>query len=57
MFISDNPAFDFQWINHGFWHALVVRVTPHYHDPVNYAMGNVEAFETFQRLHREGRLR
>jgi len=22
VFISDNPAFDFQWINHGFWHAL-----------------------------------
>jgi hypothetical protein len=22
VFVSDNPAFDFQWINHGFWHAL-----------------------------------
>ena len=33
------------------------RVTPHDHNPVNDAMGNVEAFETVQRLHREGRLR
>jgi hypothetical protein len=33
------------------------RVTPHDHNPVNDAMGNVEAFETIQRLHREGRLR
>jgi hypothetical protein len=33
------------------------RVTPHDHKPVNDAMGNVEAFETIQRLHREGRLR
>jgi hypothetical protein len=22
VFVSDNPAFDWQWINHGFWHAL-----------------------------------
>jgi hypothetical protein len=22
VFVSDNPAFDFQWINHGFHHAL-----------------------------------
>ena len=87
VFVSDNPAFDFQWINHGFWHALGdnpfghsgrrigdyyagltgdfrraqdwkrFRVTPHDHNPVNDAMGNVEAFETIQRLHREGRLR
>ena len=83
VFISDNPAFDFQWINHGFWHALGenpfgqsarrigdyyaglvgdfrraqdwkrFRVTPHDHNPVDDAIGNVEAFETFQRLHRE----
>jgi hypothetical protein len=87
IFVSDNPAYDFQWINHGFWHALgenpfghsgrrigdyyagltgdfqqtqgwkQYRVTPHDHNPVNDAMGNVEAFETIQRLHREGRLR
>lgn len=73
--VSDNPAYDFQWINHGFhkwlgrnplghsarrigdfyaglcndfyqtqnWKNL--RVTPHDHDPVHDAMGNVEAFE------------
>jgi DNA polymerase III epsilon subunit-like protein len=87
VFVSDNPAYDFQWINHGFWHALDenpfghsgrrigdyyaglvgdfrraqdwkrFRVTPHDHDPVNDAMGNVEAFEKIQRLHAEGRLR
>ena len=74
IFVSDNPAFDFQWINHGFHHALGrnpfghsarrisdfyaglvgdfgntqawkrFRVTPHDHNPVNDAMGNVEAF-------------
>lgn len=22
IFVSDNPAFDFQWINYGFWHTL-----------------------------------
>ncbi len=87
VFVSDNPAYDFQWINHGFWHAIGAnpfghsgrrigdyyagltgdlwqtqawkefRVTPHDHNPVNDAMGNVEAFATIQRLHREGRLR
>lgn len=87
LFVSDNPAFDFQWINHGFWHALAenpfghsgrrigdyyaglvgdfrraqdwkrFRVTPHDHNPVHDALGNVEAFETIQRLHAEGRLR
>jgi hypothetical protein len=86
VFVSDNPAYDFQWINHGFWHALDrnpfghsgrrigdyhaglvgdfrraqdwkrFRVTPHDHNPVNDAMGNVEAFETIQRLHHEDRL-
>jgi DNA polymerase III epsilon subunit-like protein len=75
IFVSDNPAFDFQWINYGFHHALGrnpfghsarrisdfyaglvgdfgntlawkrFRVTPHDHNPVNDAMGNVEAFE------------
>jgi hypothetical protein len=86
VFVSDNPAYDFQWINHGFWHALGhnpfghsgrrigdyyaglvgdfrraqdwkrFRVTPHDHDPVHDALGNVEAFETIQRRHRDGSL-
>ncbi len=75
IFVSDNPAFDFQWINDSFWRTLgrnpfghsgrrisdfyaglvgdftqsqgwkSLRVTPHDHNPVNDAMGNVEAFE------------
>ena len=74
IFVSDNPAYDFQWINYGFHHALghnpfghsgrrisdfyaglrgdfyqtqawkKYRVTPHDHNPVNDALGNVEAF-------------
>jgi hypothetical protein len=74
IFVSDNPAYDFQWINYGFHHAIGrnpfghsgrrisdfyaglvgdfsnsqgwkrLRVTPHDHNPVNDAMGNVEAF-------------
>jgi len=74
IFISDNPAFDWQWINAGFWKHLnrnpfghsarrigdfaaglagdfyqsskwkQLRVTKHDHNPVNDAMGNVEAF-------------
>jgi hypothetical protein len=74
VFVSDNPAYDFQWINYGFHHALGrnpfghsarrigdfyaglvgdfmtpqgwkrLRETPHDHDPVHDAMGNVEAF-------------
>jgi DNA polymerase III epsilon subunit-like protein len=74
VFVSDNPAFDFQWINYGFHHALGrnpfghsarrigdfyaglvgdfmtrqawkrLRITPHDHNPVNDALGNVEAF-------------
>jgi hypothetical protein len=86
VFVSDNPAYDFQWINHGLWHAVGenpfghsgrrigdyyaglvgdfgraqdwkrFRVTAHDHDPVHDALGNVEAFETIQRLHREGNL-
>ena len=73
-FVSDNPAFDWQWINHGFHHTIGrnpfgfsarrisdfyaglvgdfnnslawkrLRVTPHDHNPVNDALGNVEAF-------------
>ena len=73
--VSDNPAYDFQWIAYGFHHALGhnpfghsarrigdfyaglvgdfmtsqgwkrLRVTPHDHDPVHDAMGNVEALE------------
>ena len=74
VFVSDNPAYDWQGINYGFlahlgynpfghsarrigdfaaglagdffarqtWKSL--RVTPHDHNPVNDAMGNVEAF-------------
>lgn len=79
IFVSDNPAFDFQWINHGFHHALGhnpfghsarrisdfyagltgdfansqawkrLRVTPHDHNPVHDALGNVEAFERILR--------
>jgi hypothetical protein len=73
--VSDNPAFDFQWINHGFWTTLNrnplghsarrisdfyagltgdwsntqkwkrLRVTPHDHNPVHDALGNVEAMK------------
>jgi len=74
VFVSDNPAYDYQWINDGFevylghnpfghsgrrisdyyaglignfhktqeWKRL--RITPHDHNPVHDAMGNVEAF-------------
>ena len=75
IFVSDNPAFDWQWINDGFWRTLGrnpfghsarrigdfyaglvgdftdssswkrLRITPHDHNPVNDAMGNLEAFE------------
>lgn len=74
VFVSDNPAFDWQWINDGFHRCLgknpfgfsarrisdfyaglcgnfyktqdwkKYRKTPHDHNPVNDAMGNVEAF-------------
>ena len=74
IFVSDNVAFDWQWINDGFWRTLgknpfghsgrrigdfaaglagdftatqawkQLRVTKHDHNPVNDAMGNVEAF-------------
>jgi len=79
VFVSDNPAFDWQWINDGFWRALGynpfghsgrriadfyaglvgdfystqkwkrLRITPHDHNPVNDAMGNLEAFERLLR--------
>jgi hypothetical protein len=72
--VSDNPEYDFQWINDGFHHAIGrnpfghsgrrisdfyaglmgdfsnsqgwkrLRLTPHNHNPVDDAMGNVEAF-------------
>jgi hypothetical protein len=75
IFVSDNPAYDWQWINYHFHHALKrnpfghsarrigdyyaglvgdfraaskwkkLRITKHDHNPVNDAMGNVEAFE------------
>jgi hypothetical protein len=78
-FVSDNPAYDFQWVNYyfdrylgrnpfgysgrrisDFWAGLNndwsktqswkrFRVTPHDHNPVNDAMGNVEAFEVIMR--------
>jgi DNA polymerase III epsilon subunit-like protein len=74
IFVSDNPAFDYQWINYEFAKAGIenpfghsarriadfyaglvgdfyqtqnwkrYRVTGHDHNPVNDAMGNVEAF-------------
>lgn len=75
IFVSDNPAYDWQWINDGFWRSIGrnpfghsarrigdffaglsrdfyksnawkhLRRTKHDHNPVNDAMGNVEAFE------------
>lgn len=75
LFVSDNPAYDWQFINYyfhlflgrnpfghsarrigDFYAGLVgdftdasswkkLRVTPHDHNPVNDAMGNLEAFE------------
>jgi len=79
VFVSDNPAYDWQWINFWFhrilgrnpfghsarrigdfyagladnfyqsseWKAL--RITKHDHNPVNDALGNVEAFERMLR--------
>ena len=74
IFVSDNPAYDWQWINFYFWkhfgenpfgHSARrigdfyagltgdfrnasrwkrLRVTKHDHNPVNDALGNVEAF-------------
>ena len=78
IFVSDNPAFDWQWINYYFHHYMgknpfgwsgrrigdyfaglqgdfrkscswkKLRVTKHDHNPVNDAMGNVEAFDAMQ---------
>src|SRR3989344_2216152 len=75
IFVSDNPAFDWQWINDGFWRTIgknpfghsarrigdfyaglvgdftnsnswkELRITPHDHNTVHDAMGNLEAFE------------
>ena len=76
VFVSDNPAYDWQWINFYFWRyhgqnpfgcsarrigdfyaGLVgdfrvpggkwkrLRITKHDHNPVNDAMGNVEALD------------
>lgn len=75
IFVSDNPAYDWQWISAAFdmcdmpnpfghsarhigdfWAGIQhdfyatqawksYRVTPHTHNPVDDAMGNVEAFE------------
>lgn len=78
VFVSDNPAFDWQWINYWFHHCFnmnpfgwsarrigdyyaglkgnfmkstdwkKLRETKHDHNPVNDAMGNVEAFDKMQ---------
>lgn len=83
IFVSDNPAYDWQWISGMFdraemdnpfghsgrrisdyWAGLQrdfgdtqswkrFRVTPHDHNPVNDAMGNVEAFERIMRITKE----
>ena len=75
IFVSDNPAYDWQWINYHFHYSIgtnpfghsarrigdfyaglvgdfrkttqwkKLRITKHDHNPVNDAMGNVEAFE------------
>ncbi len=85
VFVSDNPAYDWQWIagmfdragmdnpfGHSgrrisdFWAGLNrnwsdtqswkrFRRTAHDHNPVNDAMGNVEAFEEIMRLAQRGR--
>lgn len=77
--VSDNPAYDWQWINFYFWkyfnenplgHSARrigdfyaglrgnfkrqsdwknLRVTPHDHNPVNDARGNLEAFREMVR--------
>ena len=83
VFVSDNVAYDWQWIagmfdkaglpnpfGHSgrrisdFWAGLMhnfgetqswkrFRKTPHDHNPVNDAMGNVEAFEEIKRIAKE----
>ena len=79
VFVSDNCAYDYQWINFYFWKYFNrnpfghsgrrisdfyagltdnfyntqrwkrLRITKHDHNPVNDAMGNVEAFERIMR--------
>lgn len=83
VFWSDNPAFDWQWINHGFASARLrnpfgfsarrigdlyaglrrnvrdtqgwkrFRRTAHDHDPLNDAMGNVEALVSILEQHEQ----
>ena len=83
IFVSDNPAFDWQWINDSFWRTLKrnpfghsarrisdfyaglvgdfmdtqswkkLRITPHDHNPVHDALGNLEAFERLLRGERK----
>ena len=85
VFVSDNPAYDWQWISalfdkahidnpfgHSarrladFWAGLQnnwgdtqswkqFRETKHDHNPVNDAMGNVEAFQQLKRIAKEQR--
>lgn len=80
VFVSDNPAYDFQWISAMFDKANIInpfgwsgrrisdfwaglqnnwgdtqswknyRVTAHDHNPVNDAMGNVEAFQELKQI-------
>lgn len=86
VFVSDNPAYDWQWISgmfdkagmpnpfghsgrrlSDFYAGLMNnwgdtqdwkrwRVTKHDHNPVNDAMGNVEAFQKLKELAKEQRL-
>lgn len=83
VFVSDNPAYDWQWISAMFDKAMIVnpfgwsgrrisdfwaglnhnfgetqswknfRKTKHDHNPVNDAMGNVEAFQEIKKLAKE----
>jgi hypothetical protein len=43
IFVSENPAFDWQWINDGFWRTI--GRNPFGWSASNDAMGNLEAFE------------
>lgn len=84
VFVSDNPAFDWQWINYyfyltlgenpfgwsarrisdyyaglrgDFWQSQAwkqLRVTPHDHNPVHDALGNVEAFKNLEQRRIDG---
>jgi hypothetical protein len=87
VFVSDNPAYDWQWISAAFdqchmnnpfghsarrisdfWAGLQCdwsdtqswkrfRATPHTHNPVDDAIGNVEAFEKIMSIAKERRLK